>query len=178
MLNNAIKDNEIIEVEYWVSDNRKYAINTLEPLNIFFERHHYYLLAWSNNNHKKPGIYSINRMRKLNTTGKHFKVPDNFKISSFIKKESDFYPADNKLFLFELSFPKEIASDAIEKIYHHNQTIELQKDGSIFVTFRSTQLHAVFHWVLGEGCRVKVLKPPELIAMVKNEIRKIEKMYD
>jgi len=177
-LNSAVKNNEIIEVEYWVSDNRKYAVHTLKPLYIFFERNHYYLLAWKDDKHNKPGVYSINRIRKIHNTGKHFKTPADFKVSDYLKKEADVFPKDNKLYLFELSFPKEIASEAIEKTYYHNQTIELRKDGTVLVTFRSTQLYDVFHWVLGQGSKVKVLNPLELVALLKKEMLKVGQYYE
>ena len=176
-LDSAIKNKAVIEVKYWVSDNRKYSLYTLEPLYIFYERNHYYLLAWKEGNRSKPGVYSINRMENLHTIGKHFEIPNNFKISDFLKKNADVSPADNKLFLFELSFPKEIATEAIEKTYYHNQTIELLKDGTVSVTFRSTQLQEVFRWVLSEGHKVKVINPPELVKMIRMEIQKIGKYY-
>ena len=176
-LNSAVKNKEVIEVEYWISDNRKYTVHTLKPVNIFFQRHHYYLLAWKDNNQKKPGVYSINRMRNIHNTGKHFMIPAGFKISDYLKKDADVCPKDNKLYLFELSFPKEVASEAIEKTYYHNQIIELCKDGTVLVTFRSTQLYEVFNWVLEQGSKVKVLNPPELVAMVKREVQKVGQYY-
>ena len=176
-LDSAIKNKDVIEVEYWISDNRKYSLHSLEPLYIFYERHNYYLLAWKNGSHSKPGVYSINRMKNLRITGKHFEIPGDFKITDYVKKNATVSPADNKLYLFELSFPKEIASEAIERVYYHNQTVELCKDGTVFVTFRSTQLHEIFRWVLLEGQRVKVLNPPELVKMIKLEIQKVGQYY-
>lgn len=177
-LNKAVKNKECIEVEYWVSDNRKYSSYTLKPLYIFFEKQNYYLLAWKDDDLKKPGIYSINRIKNIRFIGKNFKIPDNFKISDYIKKDADVFPIDNKIYLFELSFHKDYASEAIEKTYYHNQTIEQKKDGSVFVTFRSTQLYEVFHWVLGQGHKVKVMNPPELVNLVKKELKNISNYYN
>jgi len=176
-INKAIKNKKIIEIEYWISDNRKYIKQNIEPLYIFFQRHNYYLLALKNDNHDKPGIYSINRIRRVNNTGKKFDIPDNFKVSDYLKMEADVSPADNKFYHFELSFPKEIASEAIEKTYYHNQQIKQCEDGTVLVSFRSTQLYGVFYWVLSQGQRVKVLNPPELINMIKKEVQKVVQYY-
>ena len=173
----AIKNKEVIEIEYWISDNRIWEKQEIKPLYIFYQRHHYYLLAWKNNNHEKPGIYSINRFRKVNKTGKYFDIPADFKVSDYIKKEADTSPVDNKLYHFELSFPKEVASEAIEKTYYHNQHIKLCEDGTVYVSFRSTQLHGIFYWVLSEGHKVKVLNPPELVDMIRREALKIAQYY-
>jgi len=177
LISMAIKNKETIEIEYWISDNRKWEKQEIEPLYTFYQRHHYYLLAWKNDKHEKPGIYSINRFRKLNNTGKHFTIPADFKVSDYIKKEADVSPMDNKLYHFELSFPKDIASEAIEKTYYHNQHIKLCEDGTVYVSFRSTQLHEVFHWVLYEGHKVKVINPPELVNMIKREAQRIVQYY-
>jgi predicted DNA-binding transcriptional regulator YafY len=116
-------------------------------------------------------------MRKLHLTGVYFEIPEDFRISDYLKKETDVSPADNKIYLFELLFPKEIAEEVIEKVYYHNQTIKLREDGTVFVSFRSTRLREVFRWVIGEGRKVKVLNPPELIQKVKDEIEQMRKFY-
>ena len=56
---------------------------------------------------------------------------------------------------------KEIAEEAILKTYYHNQKIKLCDDGTVYVSFRSTQLYEIFYWVISEGHRVKVLNPPK-----------------
>jgi predicted DNA-binding transcriptional regulator YafY len=176
-LQSAIKERETIEIDYWTSDNKKYILHTLDPLYVFYQRHIYYLLAWKHGSKNKPGIYSINRIRKIHKIGDHFKIPANFNIKDYLREEADISPADNKLFTFELSFHKDIAPLAIEQTYYHNQEIKLCEDGTVFLRFRSTRLHEVFHWVLGQGYKVKVLNPPELLTMIKREIKTIGEYY-
>ena len=187
ILESAIKKRKVIKIEYWISNSKKCTLHTLEPLYKFtpgidHDRLLDYLLAWENENHDKPKVYSVNRIKKVHTTSKHFKIPSNFKISDFVKDAVHVSPHPTtslykKIFLFELSFPKEIASEAIERIYYHNQTVEKCKDGTVSVKFRSTQIDDVFLWVLSQGHKVKVLNPPELIEMIKREIRRIIPYY-
>ena len=176
-INTAIKNREVIGIEYWASDNRKFIELFIEPLHIFYQRHHYYLLAWENGKRDKPGIYSINRIRKVKTTGKHFDIPGDFRALAYLKNDADVFPKDNKLYHFEFLFPKEIASAAIEKTYYHNQVIKLCEDGTVLVSFRSTQISSIYDWVLSEGHKVKVLNPPELVQMVKREAQKVVQYY-
>jgi predicted DNA-binding transcriptional regulator YafY len=176
-LQSAMDKKETVELEYWISDNKQYTLHTLDPLYIFFQRHVYYLLAYKHGSNSKPGIYSITRMRKLRKTGDHFEIPTEFKAKDYLKKEADVTPADNKIYTFELSFHKEIASYAIEQTYYHNQEIKLCEDGTVFLRFRSTRLLEVYHWVLAGGYRVKVINPPELLTMIKREIKKIGEYY-
>jgi len=176
-LHSAINNKEVIQAEYWTSSNRKKTIITLEPLSVFYKRHIYYLLACENEQYDKPGVYSINRLQKLYKTGKHFEIPSGFKPSKYIKEEADANPRDDKLYLFELLFPKEVAAKAIETTFYPNQTAEQLNDGTVFVSFRSTQLYEVFYWVLGRGREVKVLNPPKLVTMIKEEIQNVAQYY-
>jgi predicted DNA-binding transcriptional regulator YafY len=137
-------------------------------------------------------------MRKIRLTGNHFEIPFNLKdnghksLTSHVlssnnksmavnvckRQTFDVIPNDNKIYLFELLIHKDIALYAIEQTYCHNQKISLMEDGSIFLSFRSTQLMEVFRWVLGQGYRVKALNPPELIILLKKEIQRVEQYYD
>ena len=179
-INKAIKDKKVIEIEYWISDNRKYKKEMIEPLHIFYKKHDYYVLAWKNDNHDKLGVFSVTKIKKVNKTGKKFDIPEDFKVLDYIKNETNevnVSPTDNKLYHFEFSFPKEIAEEAILKTYYHNQKIKLSDDGTVYVSFRSTQLYGVYYWVLSEGHRVKVLNPPELVNMIKREVQILGKYY-
>jgi predicted DNA-binding transcriptional regulator YafY len=177
-LSSAIKTRQVIEVEYWVSDNSKYSHLTLEPFYLFFERHGYYLLARKHEGAEKPGIYSTHRMKNLHLTKLHFEIPEGLKLKDYIKKEADVSPADNKIYFFELQIHKDVAADALEHIFYHSQKMRLCDDGAVLVQFRSTRLHEIFRWVLGQGYKVKVLNPPELITMIKREIQKVGQYYN
>jgi len=176
-LNSAIKNKKIVEIDYWMSDKRDYVLCNIKPLHVFFKKHFYYLLALRDTDNDKPGIYAIHKIRNIQTMDSNFEISADFMVSDYLKQDSDVFPSDNKMYLFELSFPKDIASTAIEKTYDKNQTIKLLEDGTVFVSFRSVDLYEIFYWILGEGRKVKVLNPPELIEMIKKEVKKILKYY-
>ena len=176
-IDRAVNEKEVIKIKYWISDNHEFMDIDVEPLYLFYQRHHYYLVAWETDKRGKPGIYALDKIDKIENTGKHFKVPVDFKPSDYLKEDSAVSPNDNKLYYFEFSFPKEIALSAIKKTYHHNQDIKLCDDGTVLVSFRSTQLISIFHWVWNERHKVKVLNPPELVKMIKREAQKVVQYY-
>jgi len=191
-ISKAITNKEVIEIEYWTSNNRKYTKKEIKPLKLYSLKEHSsrllddrsrpYVLAYNKGNHDKPGIYSATKIRSVKRTRKKFKIPANFKVSDYIssdyiKEKTDVFPADNKEYNFEFSFPKEIASEALEKVYHHNQHIQQCKDGTVNVSFKSTDFQEVYYWVLSEGHKVKVLNPPELVNKIKFEAQKVVQYY-
>jgi proteasome accessory factor B len=41
----------------------------------------------------------------------------------------------------------------------------------------SNQIPETLHWVMSFGSHVKVLNPPELVSLVKEEIKNMKKIY-
>ena len=176
-LNEAIEKQEIIEVEFIGINEKEYSLRTLKPLCIDIENRHCDLIAFSKENPRKPGVYSISNMKNFRNTKKTFKIPSKLKIPDYFVAETKLSSGENKTYLFELSFHKDIASEALNRIYYHNQTIEQRKDGTVHVKFKTSQLQEVFRWVLGQGYKVKVLNPPELVSMMKTEMSKVRQYY-
>ena len=173
----AIQKKTIIETKYWVSSNKKPVSYTLEPLYVCLKTDPCYLLACNNDRHDKPEVFFLNRLSELHATDKHFKKLRQFKVADYIREEPRKIFDDSKNYLFELSFPKEIAPEARERTYHFNEATELCKDGTFIVSFTSTRLHEVFHWVQKQGHKVKVLNPPELVSLVKREAQNTLRYY-
>ena len=180
-LSTAVSRSKIIEIEYRNIDKKSIASYTLKPLELEVVDlgDCYYLYAMDIQNKDKMEMFSINRIEKVNITNKKFKLPDDFETPFHVMQENrtDTSIKNTEVYKFEFIFPKEIASEAKEKIYHHNQKLELRKDGTVHVTFKSSLLSDVFRWVLGQGSKVKVINPPELVKMIKRELVVIGKYY-
>jgi predicted DNA-binding transcriptional regulator YafY len=120
-------------------------------------------------------------MQNLKLTNKFFKAPPESKfidylMSTYYKKE-EYSIDDIETYHIQLLFQKDFASEAIENTYASDQHIEQLEDGTVSVSFRSFELNEVFDWVWAQGDKVKVLNPPELVALMKKEIKKIGKYY-
>ena len=77
----------------------------------------------------------------------------------------------------ELLFSKEISTYILERNWHEGQKMKQNKDGTVYLSFKSNQMQETLFWVLHFGSAVKVLSPPELADRVKAEARKIAKQY-
>ena len=78
----------------------------------------------------------------------------------------------------ELLISKEIGTFALERSWNSNQVIKQNEDGSVYVSFETTQLPEVKRWVLGQGKTVKVLGPGDLLEEIVNEIETVKQMYN
>lgn len=77
----------------------------------------------------------------------------------------------------ELMISKEIGTFALERSWNSNQVIKQNEDGSVYVSFETTQLPEVKRWVLGQGKTVKVLGPDLLIEQILNELQDVNDLY-
>ena len=64
-----------------------------------------------------------------------------------------------------------------EKIWHHTQKIEAQKDGSIVFSAEVAGTDEVKHWVLGWGKHAETLEPEFLREEVARELKECLARY-
>lgn len=61
--------------------------------------------------------------------------------------------------------------------WHSSQQIAPKKDGSLLVTFKAGGVQEIAWWVLSWGKEVKVLGPPELVELIKEQLTKTMQHY-
>ena len=64
-----------------------------------------------------------------------------------------------------------------ESRWHSSQQITPKKDGSLLVTFTAGGLEEIAWWVLSWGKEVRVLGPPELVKLIKEQLTKSLQHY-
>ena len=117
-------------------------------------------------------------MKNTIETKENFEIPDGFSADKYFDKEIGVWLTTRKKLTVELLISPEIGTFALERNWNANQKIEQREDGSVWVSFETTQLQEVKRWVLGQGKTAKVLNPPELIEQIKNEIKEVAKFYE
>jgi proteasome accessory factor B len=80
-------------------------------------------------------------------------------------------------FTVRIMFTPRSAPYIAERTWHEHQTIEEKADGSLVLIFPATSIMEVKRWVLSWGADAKVLGPDELVAEVKEELKKADKVY-
>ena len=122
-------------------------------------------------------VFNFSRMKNLKNTKENFQVNSDFNPANHFDKEIGIWLSATKKYTVELLISAEIGTFALERSWNKNQKIEQQEDGSVWVSFETTQLPEVKLWVLGQGKTVKVLEPDELIEQVKDELTMVLGMY-
>lgn len=157
--------------------NNKYKI---APLHLFNYRDALYLLAHNIDLSSKgsSNIYTnfaLHRLKDVEILDEYFDYPSNFDIKKHFK--SGAFNFADEVYNVVLEFPTHMKDYILERDWYPNQQIEVQKDGSVIMTFQSDLNMIDLGWIRGFGSDVKVLGPEELIKLIKKDLKHNLKQY-
>jgi predicted DNA-binding transcriptional regulator YafY len=173
----ALKTARTIRFDYRSLQKTDYMKRIADPYHAICQRGNWYFIGHCHDRHE-PRMFSFSRVRNVALTDRHFTIPAGFRPEAYFDKAMGVFASARIPCTVELLVGNEIGTYALERQWHHTQTVEQREDGSVYVKFTTTQMPEVLRWVLGQGHTVKVLGPPELISMVKAEAEKMREMYE
>lgn len=118
--------------------------------------------------------FALPRMSRLNVTNKRFDRPVDFDGRAYLKQSFGIWnvAGDHSRQLVRVELRNYAAQLARERRWHPTQElVSLNSKGTrVEVRFEVGRLEEVMRWVLSFGSQAKVLGPPELVQMIRNEI--------
>jgi predicted DNA-binding transcriptional regulator YafY len=172
----ALKTKHTLAFEYRPLQKTTYMARTVNPYHAICQRANWYFIGYCHDK-KEPRMFSFSRIKNISITKSRFDIPQGFKPEKYFDKDMGVFASAKTPYKVELLISNEIATYALERQWRDTQKVEQRKDGSVYVKFTTTQMPEVLRWVLGQGHTVKVLNPPELIGMIKDEADKVRGMY-
>ena len=172
----AVRKIKTIEFEYRSLSRQEYSTRVLDPYKILCQKGNWYVIGWCHT-HNEIRIYSLSRMKSLKITCNSFVIQQDFNINKYIDPDFGIWMNRTEPQKIELLFGADVNTLILERTWHPNQECHQNEDGSVYLSFMSNQLQETFHWVQTFGSQVKVLNPPELVKMMKDEIEKMKKIY-
>lgn len=123
--------------------------------------------------------FALSRMSSLKTTARSFGKPEDFDGPAYVARSFGIWsdPSGGELQTVRVELSGYAARVAQERRWHPTQEVDLlNKSGSrVEVRFQVNRLEEVVRWVLSWGSKAKVLAPPELRRLTKEEI---DRMHD
>lgn len=123
--------------------------------------------------------YSLSRMQDVKILPKPFIPPRPFDPQKFFSGRFGKFiaPPGAKIFMVKLRFTPAIAPYITERVWHPEQQLQVDKDGSVLLTVPIPALDEAKAFCFNWGPDVEVLEPPELIASIKKDIAKMSALY-
>lgn len=172
----ALKNRHVLDFEYRPLQKTTWMTRRINPLHTVCQKGNWYVMGFCHDK-KDIRVFNFSRMQNVTESKEEFDIPEDFNPDKYFDKEIGIWLSATKKYTVELLISAEIGTFALERSWNKNQKIEQREDGSVWVSFETTQLPEVKRWVLGQGKTVKVLGPDELIEQVKEEVAAVLGMY-
>ena len=183
----ALKEHKPLTFGYRPLQKATYMSRTVEPYHAVCQRGNWYIICKEINPPKENTTahpsgnirnFALSRIKNPVLGKESFTVPKDFDVTNYFDSETGVWLSDTKPIKVELEFSPEVATFATDRIWHKNQTVRENKDGSVYLSFETTQLREVVRFVLGQGHTVKVMGPEEVKKAVREELRAMGEMYE
>jgi predicted DNA-binding transcriptional regulator YafY len=164
-LRRAIKGCNRIDIRYRRRSDGKVNTRILNPYG-FLHGHRHYLVAW--HEHKKQSMFltfALPSIESVKVLDEMYERDPDFSLDDYASRSFGLFQEEP--FDVVWKFSPEAAPTAREFIFHPNQSLEEQPDGSLIVNFRAgSNMEMAWH-LYSWGDQVEVIKPKELNSMVK-----------
>jgi len=173
---NALQKKRTFNFEYRSLEQNEYNKRNADPYHAICQRGNWYFIGYCHER-QEPRMFAFSRIRNAVLSKSNFVIPVDFNPDIYFDKEIGVWASSRTPQSVELRFEREIGIYALDRQWHSSQRVKENKDGSVDVKFTTTQMPEVLRWVLGQGRTVKVLKPKELVKMVRSECEGVRGMY-
>jgi predicted DNA-binding transcriptional regulator YafY len=168
-LETACRGEYSVQMTYYTASNDRTSDRRLDPYLLHIYRGtNPYVIGYC---HTRQMVrwFRVDRIRKLTILPQHFTRDSSFDPQQHFE---DIFQAEvgGKLQEIEIYFDKKTAPYIRERVWHPSQVIIDREDGGIILKFVAKGLQEVKRWVLSYGLGAIVLQPPELVALVREEI--------
>lgn len=170
----AILNYKKVAFDYYSVQNQKHSHKEVSPLSIKYFNHNFYLAGY----YKKIDqviVFAINRIDSLTVSDS---PQDEVAFDSDVYFNSGFGIYTGDIFQVKLQFFPPTSDYIAERIWHPEQKLIRQDDGSLILEMPANTLSEMKKFVLSYGAKVKVLEPEELENAIMHEIQMVSKNYD
>lgn len=170
----AINLHKTISFGYRSISSTEHKPHSLDPYKIYCQKGDWYAVGFCHT-HKSYSTYNLSRMKDIVLLDEFTPDPD---YEKKVHIDPNFGIWNNELpsLKFELVFDKSINTYILERTWHKNQKCSQDKEGNVHLSFESNQLQETLYWVLHFGSAVKIVNPPELKKLYKEEVEKMRKL--
>ena len=164
----ALRAGHTLDFRYKIPTSDSAYDNRLDPYHAVGYRGEWYLIGRC---HYKDAlrVFGLSRIQRASVSDDAFRVPEDFDFHSQWHNHFGIITSEEEHEV-RIRFTPDQAPYVKERDWHPTQTFEELPDGSTIMGFSVPHLFEVKRWVLTYGKGAKVLAPPELLEMVKDEL--------
>lgn len=169
----AVSKCKCIRITYWAQSTQTEEFHKVNPYGIYIrDRARSYLVGYSYPPYDGIRRFKLCRIKKLAFRNLEFEYPKKFSMKK--EMEKGFWGGDNE-YEVQIRYIPKVARLVMER--EPPEVVTAEPDGSVLVTKTVRNLEESFYDVLRYGSEATVLKPEELIEMVRAEVKRMGGNY-
>ncbi len=171
----ACQQKRRVSMVYFNPQRREELVRELEPYVLHFNRNNPYVTGFCLKNFEVRD-FRVDRIRSLGLLADKFEVKRDFDRREHFGRAFQ-YQTGKEVQAITIWFDVQTAPYIRERRWHPTQVIEELAAGDLVLWFEAPALEEVKRWVMFYGKGAVVREPPELVAMVKQEIMDMQQQY-
>lgn len=175
-LQRAVAARHKVRARYYTATRGQWSERTLHPYHLHFARGEWILIA-HDENRGELRCFNIARFQNLRDLSEHFRRDLSFDAKSYV---AEMFVSERGEQLFEVAvqFDEYQARYIREREYHPQQKpLEELDDGGLILRFPASGLNEIARWIMGYGSHARALEPPELRAIIRSHVEKMNEIY-
>lgn len=162
-----------LEILYRKAGQREAEWRTIDPWHLGNVNGEWFLFAYD---HLRKDLRTFvpARVKEIKHTGKTFPKPEKFSLEKRLRDSFGVMAAKGE-FEVVIRFNEMVADYIREKRWHDSQQLKELKDGGVELHLKLSSLPEIERWVLTWAGNATVVKPPELVEMVRKSAENILK---
>lgn len=172
----ALFADQALRITYHSPHSGAVTERTVQPLHLMHYMGSWHLLAWCAS---KSAIrdFALARLQAVDISKKRIQVPADLPpLKEYTRRHFGIMQGEATT-TATLRFSPHIAPRILEQIWHPDQQSSLEPDGSLLLSFLTADYRELIRNILSYGAEVRVVAPPELQTLVREEIEKMHRNY-
>ncbi|MBV9989058.1 MAG: YafY family transcriptional regulator [Chitinophagaceae bacterium] len=168
----AISQRSVLNIDYFAEHSQQTSNRNIEPVGIFFMGRNWYLIAWCclRNDYR---TFRIENIRYLSITAISFSTTHP-SLQSFLTKVSE----EKELHNIVIRVEKEVMRWLGEQKFYHGFVSQQEIGDKTELRFLTASLTGFARWFLLFGDMAEIVKPAELVSLVRQNLVSIKTRLD
>ena len=166
LLSEAIASQRTVRMKYYAVTRDETLVREVDPYHLRLEAGAWYVIGYCHLR-RDLRIFAVDRIEELELTGKRFERASSFTIEQYLGLSWGI--ESGPLHRVRVAFDPSQSRWIRERIWHEGQRLTETQDGGVILDMQVSGLQSIKRWILGFGRHARVLEPPELVRMVREE---------
>jgi predicted DNA-binding transcriptional regulator YafY len=174
-LEKAVQKRRRVRMLYFTAGRNAESEREFDPYVLHFARNNPYVTGWCYKN-QAVRDFRVDRIRSLLVLADMFEINEAFDRKAHFARMFQ-HEVGNEVRAIAIWFEARSAPYIRERRWHPSQVLEEHPDGAVTLRMDVPGLNEVKRWVLFYGAGARVLEPPELVAMVREDLAGMNELY-